>query len=44
MHEFRHEAPASANTVTAAVAAFDQAMAATLADIVHWVLEMASRA
>lgn len=39
--EFREEAQASANSVTAAVAAFDQAMAAILTDVVHWVLAAA---
>ena len=39
--EFREEAQASANSVPAAVAAFDQATAAILADVVRWVLAAA---
>jgi cholesterol transport system auxiliary component len=36
--EFRREAQAAANSVPAAVAAFDQAVSAILADIAGWVL------
>jgi ABC-type uncharacterized transport system auxiliary subunit len=39
--EFREEAQASANSVTAAVAGFDQATTAILADVVRWVLAAA---
>jgi cholesterol transport system auxiliary component len=41
--EFRGEAQASANSVPAAVAAFDQALAAVLSDVVSWVLAAAHR-
>jgi len=41
--EFRHETPASANTVPAAVAAFDAAMSAVLGEIVDWVFSVAPR-
>jgi cholesterol transport system auxiliary component len=41
--EFREEAQASANSISAAVAAFEQATAAILADIVRWVLAAAHR-
>jgi cholesterol transport system auxiliary component len=40
--EFHQEQPASANSVAAAVAAFDQAVAAAVTDIVRWVLEKAA--
>src|SRR5271170_1131934 len=39
--EFHQEQPASANSVPAAVAAFDQALSAILADIVPWVRQAA---
>ena len=42
--DFRLEQPASANTVAAAVAAFDQAVAALLGQIVPWVLDAAHQA
>ena len=41
--EFRQEAQATANSVPAAVAAFDQAMAALLSDVVRWVSAAAHR-
>ncbi|HUO92888.1 MAG TPA: ABC-type transport auxiliary lipoprotein family protein, partial [Rhizomicrobium sp.] len=37
--EFHEEQPAAANSIPAAVAAFDQAVSALLADVVGWVLE-----
>jgi cholesterol transport system auxiliary component len=42
--DFRQEQPASANTVPAAVQAFDQAVAALIADVVPWVRQAASAA
>jgi cholesterol transport system auxiliary component len=42
--DFHVEQPASANNVAAAVAAFDQAVAALLGQIVPWVLEAAHQA
>ncbi|HEY1708549.1 MAG TPA: ABC-type transport auxiliary lipoprotein family protein [Rhizomicrobium sp.] len=40
-YETGHEAPASANSIDAAVMAFDQAFGAVLADIVDWTLKTA---
>jgi cholesterol transport system auxiliary component len=41
--EFHQEQPASANSVPAAVAGFDQAVASLLEQVVPWVLEAAHR-
>lgn len=42
-HDFRHETPASANAIPAAVTAFDAGVSAVLADIVQWIFEAAPR-
>lgn len=42
--EFHQEQPATANSIAAAVAAFDQAVTAVIAEIVPWVRESASAA